>query len=95
MTPAEKAARRRANDARYNASPKGQARYARHRASARWRETRPLVNARHNARRLLIGRRYIGSVKTDEHAAGINAHIKDRLHEFISRFSTGTQAEGV
>lgn len=51
--------------------------------------------ARHNARRVLVGRRYLGRVPTGEHAAVVNAHIRRRVSELKSRQSARAKAEGI
>ena len=73
-----------------NQSPAGIARLARYNASA----ARKAVNRRHNARRIHVGGVYHSVARTADEAQRINAHIKERRREFISRFENREKAEG-
>lgn len=66
---------------RYHSTAKGRA--AHHRASDR-----------SNPRRVRTWERHFYTAATVEEARAMNAHIKERLSVFITRFSTGAQVEG-
>ena len=67
----------------YNASPKGRARFARYAKTAK----RRAVQRRRNKQKIEIRSRYVGMAASVEQAAYINAHIKERLDEFVARQS--------
>src|SRR5689334_15647923 len=65
--------------------------------AAKYRQSaRGQANAQKNrARRIYIGRRYVGRAPLVEQAAQINDHIRRRVLEFEQRFQAGAEAEGV
>jgi hypothetical protein len=71
-------------------SPAGAARLARYNASV----ARKAVMKRSNDRRIHIGRAYHSTAPTAEDARRINAHIKERRLEFVSRQQNREEAEG-
>lgn len=71
-------------------SAAGQARRARYNAGPK----RQAVVKRHNDRRLYIGGEYHSAARSGDQARRINAHIKERKREFISRFKNREEAEG-
>lgn len=70
-------------------TPLARARTARYHQSAK----RRAVMARDNAKRIYIGQRYHSRVDADD-ARRINAHIKERRREFVTRQSDGKEAQG-
>lgn len=63
---------------RYRQTDKGRATHRRYRQSWKGR----VFVATLNARRIMVGERCHGYAKTVEHAARINAHIKERVYAF-------------
>ena len=72
-----------------NASPAGKARIARYNASA----ARKAVQRKFNARRLYVGGAYHSTARTAAEARRINAHIKERRREFVTRQQNREEAE--
>ncbi len=70
-------------------SPGGQARLARYNAGA----ARKAVNKRHNQRRVMVGREYQSTARTVTEAQRINAHIKERTRELVTRLKNREEAE--
>lgn len=58
-------------DARYNDSPKGRARRVRDEAR----------RAERNARRVWVGRYYVGVAPTPEHAESLNNEAREEFHD--------------
>ena len=73
-----------------HATPNGRANLARYNASAK----RRAVQRRANAKRIYVGGAYHSTARTADEARRINAHIKERTREFISRFENREEAEG-
>jgi len=71
-------------------SAHGQARLARYNAGA----ARRRAQARSNAKRIFVGNTYHSQAATAEQAKRINAHVKERQREFISRFADREEAQG-
>ena len=67
----------------YSASPAGRARAAKYAKTVK----RRAVQRQRNQQRIVISSRYVGMAATVEQAAYINAHIKERLDEFVARQS--------
>jgi hypothetical protein len=78
----------------HNNTPAQVAARARYRASAKWRASYQAQNATKNKRRIFIGHDYHSLVKDPEVASAVNAHIKERLCELVTRQQAGAQAEG-
>lgn len=70
-------------------SPAGQARRRRYDAGA----ARKAINKRHNARRINVGKTYHSTARTAAEARRINAHIKERRREFVTRQQNREKAE--
>ena len=81
----------RAAQRRYEQTAKGQAVRRRYLDSAHGRAT----VTRSTRRRVAIGQRYMGRVATVEQAQAINAHIKRRLFELVTRQSARAEAESL
>lgn len=53
-----------------------------------------IAKANANHRRVRLGTRHLFSAETTGEAGALNAHIKERLSEFVTRQSARAQAEG-
>ncbi len=71
-------------------SPGGQARLARYNQGA----ARKAINKQHNDRRILIGREYHSMAHSAAEAQRINAHIKERTRELVTRLKNRKEAQG-
>ncbi len=71
-------------------TPNGAARVARYNKS----EKRRAVIRRSNARRVFVGGDYYSTARSADEARRINAHIKERTRELVTRLKNREEAEG-
>lgn len=72
-----------------HATPGGRARDARYTSG----EKRRAIVRRSNQRRLHVGRAYYSTARSADEAQRINAHIKERIRELVTRLKNREEAQ--